>query len=283
MSASVVGTGDRADELDACRLLHLVYGGRCVVADRRGAPAGTPDLLLCANGRLVRVEVTSLTEPGRATTWGAVDLAPFDVPVPGDWWVWLAPDVGSKQQATLRGEPLIALLRQLVAMNVDNSRRLPLAEQRRLLPHGVTGALRIFHDPQPRGRARLQPPSTAAFDQDLDLAVFVEDAVARQDRKVTKLASASADERHLWLWVPIEGDQQTFLSLALGGRLRSRPQRPPRIPEALDAVWVATGVTYEDDGPTSPVFRWHRRLGWQRYSPITGIPITPWLRAPGPR
>ncbi|MGH9223220.1 MAG: hypothetical protein ACRD2W_05435 [Acidimicrobiales bacterium] len=67
-----------------------------------------------------------------------------------------------------------------------------------------------------------------------------------------KVASAEADERHLFIWVE-SGQHQATSAMAF----EVLPERHPELPERIDAVWLATAYD------VSQVWRWSRIGGWE--------------------
>jgi hypothetical protein len=97
---------------------------------------------------------------------------------------------------------------------------------------------------------------SAALPAELDAALTSD----RMQSKLTKLAASGYEERHLFLQVrPLAFSFAVYDNLAFGGPL---PTEPPRLPEGLSQVWLASG--WKEGG----VVRAIARQGWCREHPF---------------
>lgn len=105
---------------------------------------------------------------------------------------------------------------------------------------------------QPGDRTMWEEPAA-------DPGRYMLDAIAVEGNKsdnVSKLAASGADRTHLFIWVDVRL-YPPWKDLAVG-RL---PIRPPDLPSAINKVWVATCVQYDE----LVVWSVDRPNAWQRH------------------
>lgn len=244
------------EEADAARIVAEHLGG----ASRRRDPGGgaTPvhdfDIVL-AGGRVVAVEVTRHTVAAEIGGRAAVAKLNWRFPVLRHDWVVGMVGHHSVRQLHRRFPPLLAMIEAAGIETFDLKDRKPSgpAEDALLTLRSLGARLlyRLGEAPDGGGQIILGDApvggSTAA-----DVLVEVAEHHGNLSDNARKLATADADERHLFVWVE-SAHHQAVAAIAF----EVLPQRAPQLPEHLDVTWLATAYD------VSQVWRYVRGQGWQ--------------------
>jgi hypothetical protein len=220
------------------------------------------DFDLFVADRVISLEVTSATDKSVRRLWHAVHETSWDEPsLSRSWALSLRPRI---RIGSMR--PHVAALLQVLEQNgvpkfpsSDASHSPPasvaVTQLKRL---GVIGGLAVDSHPS-RIVVGVAGPAEWGSDDDLNLAM----APAIADN-IDKLRRATADERHLFVWLDWSDHrvQAATLNIVTLGRL---PGSPPEFPEGLDVVW-AMPVAMVGDTPRPLLVA--DRAGWRILGPL---------------
>lgn len=244
------------DERGAGDLFTEINGGTWVTVDGPTAPPSTYDIkvTLPTNGtapRTIALEATQDTTQDvrhqRAVAakldWTSAQLDAF----------WHVSVLEATDVRALHAE-VFGLISELndagkTTLLVGRPSRSTGSLNDRLWELGVRLLYRV-RDEDP-GYVNLSPASEAGSTGPSALIEIAADHATRPDN-ATKLRNADADERHLWVWVTSDRGQQIA---ALVGEFM--PTQAPRVPDHIDAIWLATAFK------TPTVWCWVRHTGWE--------------------
>lgn len=245
----MAGRDPRPDELAAADLVANALGGRWQTRDGESDPDGMYDFdVILPDGRCIALEITSasdgavialsdaaLVREGKQRHWPAPGLA-------NDWIVTLP-------QSLVRVADMMRAMLQILKTfeehdhhNVDhpinydyiNPRSdlpAPVVEAaRRMVELGVTRVLVLAPRIRDVAEMIIAIGSGAVADPDAVNRLVIE----RAQPKRKKLAMASADERHLFVW--LDGTQPAAALAAA----KLAPPSAPDIPSEIDVIWLAT-------------------------------------------
>ncbi len=263
-------------EQAAARILAAQLGGTARALDVPGAAERTPDLeVVIADGRTIAVEITTAADEAIEALhrlaiereWPAPSLAYH-------WWLGVPNNGNVRVKALMRGvvRHLEVLERNDVEQigglgRVENRRRLESASgevahaTREVFALGADRANRLGK-PKP-GETSLVMASlhgSASSNFDTLNAMVTE----RANAKAEKLATATADERHLFVWVrpSVPGHELTMGTLP-------PPEETPKLPEAVDVAWVATAPLVLDS-PQGRLWRVRPPGRWEEIDTSVG-------------
>lgn len=225
-------------------------GGRPTRRDVPGT-SGAHDYDVCLDDRVVALEVTRAAVEKVHAQRKAIDDGSWGEPgLTSSWDVQVEAATSSDPGARIRtlATKAPALLARLEALGVSHVGPVPgalssdevIAAERELRALGVQSA--SSSGLPPAGEAARLYVGTLGVAGVLD-GTAVNEAVERAARdNAAKLATAAADERHLFVWADwSDGAVEAALLL---GRVAGQP---PELGDGIDAVWVATwapGVAY---------------------------------------
>ncbi len=108
--------------------------------------------------------------------------------------------------------------------------------------------------------SRIGIYSTGAGSVDTEpVRQVVEHEASKPDNR-SKLARATADERHLFVWI----DPATSPAAAASGFMDVRLPAACCLPPEVDVAWVAIPATDDAGNPAGNLWRFDRRDGWQK-------------------
>jgi len=244
---------DREQEWSAAALVLGLIGGSALMTDIPGARSRTPDFKITrAGGGTIALEVTATTVNNVASTWDAIHKESWSSDVlTSNWSVFIRAPDRSSFPIRINGlaEKVAPHLTALECAGVDtfgpndglHGSDEEMAATRHLYELGVVQGC-VLAAPCPGEPAEIAIGTVGAFSGPwVDL---VNRAVEREvEANKEKLANASADERHLFVWV-----DQTDPNCQAGIILGPTPATSPCIPNGIDAVWIAPWLP----GPTVP-------------------------------
>jgi hypothetical protein len=245
----MAGREPAPEELAAADVVADALGGRWELRDGEGDPPGMHDFdVILPDGRCIALEVTSAIDgavvalsdaafgrEGRQQRWPAPGLA-------NDWIVTIP------QRPVRVAEMMSAMLPILEAFeehghaDVDPHINYAYVSPRSEMPAPVVEAARQMVELGVT-RARALAPR---LEGDAEMFITINGGIAgdpgavnqlvveRAEPKRKKLARASADERHLFVW--LDGTQPDA-ELAVA---KMPPPPAPEIPSEVDVVWLAT-------------------------------------------
>jgi len=235
--------------------LALTPGAVVTETDVPGAPPSTCDLRVDFEGTSWAVEVTQAMDPVDAAAWGAARRRNWQVPGLTRCWALVVENgFNSKAIQTAAAEAL-PRLEALGANHISIPHRIRDADHAEPLlrlwqagvQHGTSYA--APEDEVPwidlgTTRSGHEPPSS--------MACTVQAEIDKADNR-TKLASADADERHLFIWLENGTDYPAMHD-------RSTDEVSIVLPDEIDVVWV--GRTLQGDWPITHLWRFTNGDGW---------------------
>ena len=218
--------------------------------DVPGAPSGTHDYDIHIGDRVIALEVTSATDGDVRSLWDTVHDQEWEAPSLGrSWGLTLKPGSRTKGLA----EKALPFLRTLEAGGVEKfddsyPSRLSsdgvLQAQRQLSELGIRNGISMDSKPTRIVVSVIGPSGWGSADT---LTYLVERAA---QRKVEQLGRATAEERHVFLWLDwSDYDAQAAMHFVMD--LGVLPKSPPALPEGIDKVWVMPFAV--SDGRSRPL------------------------------
>ena len=266
-------------EAAAGRLVAEILGGRAEPRDVPGAPPATVDFdIALPNGSVLALEVTTAADPDTVAEIAAAFGREWRFSeLRNDWMIGIGADRGGEPAPIrkLMAEmlPLLVLLESLGQTEIEvryspRFRARPaqtpkaLHEARiKMFDLGVRQA-RTWGTPAPGESAQILPTISGGTTSNPGKLNRLVSQCA--DRKVTKLLAASADERHLFIWIDTSHADAELAFATLP------PPESPALPHGIDVVWLA--------GPTGwpnkvRVWRTHPNGHWTVLSPPNGFDL----------
>lgn len=289
------------DERRARDVLRAVLGCPVECIDPGGGSAPTVDLLMTrADGSRVAVEVTSLVDPGNRSLQRELDKRDWsDLRLAWCWYVHCQsrtdPRALHRQFAVLfesleqagvetfsryrmrthrliNGKVIDLPPWQVNGQNLEDTPIRPTVEPtlRRLFELGVTAGVRL--DRESPGAIRPRPLQAGGAFSAESAADALAEKLAQHDN-LAKLRAADAAERHLFLWIHFDGGAASAALRTATGE-DGLPD-PPRLPDGVDAAWVAGGWTT----PSKPEqltnsLSYIDADGWQHLGPVEAPPYS---------
>lgn len=228
-------------------MVAAMRSGRPRRRDRWGAPDGTHDFdLHLPDGRVIALEVTSSTVSEVAMMWDAINSLDwcFDH-LTHSWSVSLAAARKGSPGTRVRrfhkdSPPLLEILGQEVGWmprdyfggTIDSALSARAQEAiAGLKTLGVQHGCPV--DTMPGGQPVILV-GTAGIGESTDGSSVNRAVQEAALANVTKLTRATADERHLLVWIDSSDNQSESAMVTF-----SLPKEGPELPDALDVVWVA--------------------------------------------
>ncbi|MGD0198422.1 MAG: hypothetical protein ABSC56_11040 [Solirubrobacteraceae bacterium] len=235
-------------ELAGGELIARLLGGRADPQDTEHAPDGTHDFNIVglANNRVVALEITSAADPSVISQLNTAFGREWSSPTLANNWMIGIQQTSRAPRASVRKVmsgmiPILELFERRGDTSVEvrsSPRHQPRAPGTTPEMHaariemfdlGVETARR-WGTPEPRHPGAIYPTISAGTSSNPDnLNQLVADCA---ERKADKLRAASADERHLLVWID-SSHEDAELAFA-----KLRPPPPPTIPPGLDVVWL---------------------------------------------
>ncbi|HZP14949.1 MAG TPA: hypothetical protein VFA96_03930 [Nocardioides sp.] len=266
------------EEADAAALLAAYLDGVVHRRDPGGGAEQRHDFdLQLRDGRTIAIEVTRHTVAEYLRTLAAVDARDWYFPsLSNNWVVDMSGPYNVRALHNQIAQPLTALeaagfeqllLRQalfdatLADDELDDDER---SARAKLAAAGAWGAAESLYNMGVRSVCRIGAadesggliiPSDAPRAGATGASVvvdLVEYHAALADNAAKLARAAQADERHLFVWVESSQDQAVA---AFGFPLL--PERPPLLPDDIDAVWVVTAFDQ------AHIWQYHRDDGWR--------------------
>lgn len=233
----------RTEEIAAGEIVAQQVGGEPIERDVPGAPDGTHDLdIRLHDDRWIALEVTSAADSSQLSMYATGFGNRWDAPsLSTDWRIGIASDAIVDIKKLMGGvEPHLKVLEE----------------------HGITEVGRVFSTAwRSAGHAvaeatqqilmlgailarSMNPPRTGEAAQLLlsghgpagsDPGQVNKLVAERAKAKVKKLLAASADERHLFVWIDSSHADAELAMFSL-----PPPASAPSLPDGIDAVWAAT-------------------------------------------
>lgn len=260
-------------ESSAGRIVAQQLGGEAHPRDVDGAPDGTHDIdIVRPDGRRICLEVTSAadgaTEALRRAALGREWKAPS---LDHHWWLGVPNDPNTRVKALMTG--VVPHLEVLERHDIDQvggggrSGRCPPAGAHQEVADATQAVFALGAD----RATRLGPPKPG--ETALVMASLHGGASSNFDRlnelvaecahaKVEKLAAATGDERHLFVWM-----RSSVADAELAMATLPPPENVPVLPDDIDVVWVATGPESPDAlrgrlWRLEPPGRWEQISAW---------------------
>lgn len=248
------------DEAHAAQVLVAILGGRSEGRDPGGGRVPIHDFdLHLDDGSVIAVEVTRHNI--EAQLQQQAEVARHDPRFPGlqfHWHLGMGRTFDVKRIRT-EAPDLLATLEERGTDSIDlveaTSSDDPTFAGLRSL--GVRLVYRLGHADLDGGALDIGAAPIAGATAP-DVAVEAAEQCAGRKGKAEKLAAAVADERHLFVWVENSRDQ-VVATMGMG----TLPRRAPELPDAIDAVWLATAYEYPH------VWQYERRSGWSEWGTPT--------------
>lgn len=276
-SPVMAGREISAEEQRAGDAVASALDGKLIPRDVEGAPELTYDFDVVLPGhRTVALEVTSSADEMVLSLLAQAYKRRWNVPgLENDWQVGVAHPVGGSSVAMNRVRkeigPVLAVFEQNGVTEIGSvspvRRRTPddaYAEvteaARRMFGLGVLLARLVAPKRDPLAAVLISVHGSAVGNAQ-EINRLVEAAATSNSEK---LAAASADERHLFVWIH-PSTPNAELAMYTG----SVPPAPPAVPDVIDACWASTW------GPTS--------LGSEGIQRLIRTALGgPWLEVPSP-
>lgn len=271
--------GQRWDEEDAAAALVVrLLGGRSVPVDPGGGPVQLHDFDLLLDDGSIAFEVTRHNRETAVQTRSEVTRRNWSFPALRG--LWFVDTIDSFRVRALHAE-IERLLAQLEERHIksvilrkdvfeaDRDRIQPgLREHRETLERGgaLTTGRRLYElgarsvyvlDTVPGGRVIVgHAPDGGSTGP--SVMVDVAELHANLTDNANKLAAAGdRAQRHLFVWAEhSRGELVAAMQMATDGPI-GRPTISPRLPDEIDAVWLATA------SDPCTLWRFHRLLGWE--------------------
>lgn len=242
------------EEAHAAEVLVAIHGGTTVPRDQGGGALATHDFdVQMEDGKVLAVEVTRFNLERELQQ--QAEIRRINPRFPGLRFNWQLGVIGTVDIKRLRREaPSIVVdleARGIRSLHLD-SRSAVGGDT--VLAHLRSMGVRLLYtlDRADSRGGNLDIGSAPSVGSSTpDVATDVAELMARRRGKAEKLAAATADERHLFVWV--ETSQLSAIAAMGTGVL---PTRAPALPEAIDVVWLATGYEHPR------VWQYNRRVGW---------------------
>ncbi len=248
----------RPYEVRASRILSQVLGGAIEWMDTPSAPSGTHDFdLKLGDGRICAVEVTSSTDPSVVEFWRAVGNQSWPAPRLSRSWVL---NVGpSAHVQTLRDqvEGLLEGLEQSGVAQFGPGKLSQSSEIKALHRLGVKGGGSFDETPH-----HIYVTYAGAGVADIEnVRRAVEQEAWKHDNR-DKLRRATADERHLFVWIDPSAERPAAAMSFMGIVLPTDCSLPPEI----DVLWIATPTRTSNSGGIvgERLWRCDRLSGWHK-------------------
>ncbi len=247
---------DWNEEDEAAQIVVGHLGGVATQRDPGGGSTPIHDFDVAVSaGQIVAVEVTRHTVPAEVEARAAV--AGRDWKFPSLRYDWVIDMVGHYDVRVVHGrvpsllEAVEAASLEAVQLGKDPP---PGPASDALSALRALGARLLYRLSEATGGAGriIVGAAPVAGSTATDIVVDVAEHHANLADNSAKLASASAQERHLFIWVESNHHQ---VVAAMG--FEFLPERPPIIPEHIDTVWLATAFH------PAQVWRYVRGEGWE--------------------
>jgi hypothetical protein len=245
--ATVAGRKLDQWELAGAKLVAQMLGGRPDPQDVERAPDATHDFNIVglANGRVVALEITSAFDPAIVSQNKAAFGKEWSTPTLANNWIIGIGHSSGQAPALMRKVmprmvPILALFERNGETSVDvlySPRCWPTTGRTQEMHEAMVQmfdlrveAVRMWTKPELGRQAAIYPTINAGFGS--NPAKLNELVVKRAERKAKKLLAATADERHLFVWLDstYEDAELAFKTLP--------PPPPPTIPVGIDVVWL---------------------------------------------
>jgi len=267
-------------ELAGADLIAQILGGRAEAKDTEHSSDATHDFNIVglANNAIVAVEITSVADPSVVSHLTVACGREWRFPsLANNWMVGIHTkqrDPPAVIRTVMSGMiPILELFerRGEISVEVRSSPRYWLR------PPGVAGemhdamiqmfdlrvkAARRWSTPEPGQPGAIYPSISAGMGSDPQK--LNELVAERAENKVNKLRAASADERHLFMWIDSSHEDAELAFATLP------PPPPPNIPFGIDVVWLV-GPT---GGPDSVrIWRLQPPGAWEVHTPPSGYAL----------
>jgi hypothetical protein len=258
-----------AEEEAAGGIVAQQLGGTHQPRDVPGAPDGTHDLDVHADGRTIALEVTSagdravekLREQLFGETWEAPSLHHH-------WWLGIAKrDAPRPGRVSALMQHIVPHLEILERHRVHQVSDVDPATLGNAPPEVSQAAQAIFQlgvhrvtqidRPKPGETARLLSSLSGGLSAGPDsLNGIVE---ARAQEKADKLRAADGTEKHVFVWLRAAAHDEVDLALAT----HPLPSEPPTLPEGIDVAWVGIGPA-DPSAPTLALWCIRPPRSWEQ-------------------
>lgn len=267
---------DRSEEQVARAVVGQLTGAVVVRTDDRGAPAGTVDAQLeYSDGRTGALEISTLGLADEFAAESRIEKLGGQLPMPGRWkWVVRVSDPRElKRMQAIYASVILTCEAHNVA-SIGGLPREVVDADKDLQWLSTRSSSDLFGIQIPEGAQDTsgfidlvyRPIGTYGSPGPDQILSTVNASLARKPlaRRVTKLAKAEAEERHLFLHVAVSGlDEYSYARLMLHAATLQdvRPQAilplrgDPDLPEPISHLWLYTGWF-------NTVSRWTRGQGW---------------------
>ncbi len=239
-------------ETAAGQIVAQQLDGQIDPQDVEGAPDGTHDMdIKLADERIICLEVTSAadgpTEALRNAALGREWKAPS---LSHHWWLGVPNNPNIKVKALMtKVVPHLEVFERHDIEQVGGAgrtdRRPPSGADQKVINAaqavfklGADRATRLAA-PKPRETALVMASLHGGASSNFDLLNELVAECARA--KAEKLAAATGDERHLFVWM-----RSSVADAELAMATLPPPESTPTLPEGIDVVWVATGPEHPD-------------------------------------
>ncbi len=246
------------EQADAEAVVVEKLGGE--VRDDRDPGGGVEqvrDFHLETDGIGIAFEVTRYTEPLQEATLSTVDKLDWRfIDLGFDWYLGMRPSYDVKRLHRSIG----ALLVRVEATGVIDERLVYDDDPPSEFGGDLVDALRALgvkylrrDDAAGSGGGVVSPnPTGGAGATGPSALVELAEREAGESGNLLKLEAATAEERHLFIWVDTK-QTTTYAAFSFG-----LPGESPVLPECVDAVWLVEAVR-----PTARVWQYHRAHGWR--------------------
>ncbi len=245
------GEMDRYEQV-AGQIVAQQLGGRQHARDVGVAPPGTHDFdIELPGGLTIPLEVTSAADGALEALRNLALGREWKAPSLGHHWWLLVPNDGSVQVKALMTKvvPYLAVLERHGIERVGGAARADRRPPTGASQEVTDAALGVFElgahramrwgVPKPGETALVMASLHGGAGSNFDL---FNDLVAECARaKAEKLAAATGEERHLFIWMrPSVSDAELAMATL------PPPDSTPTLPDGVDVVWVATGPTTQN-------------------------------------
>lgn len=214
-----------------------------------GSENGMHDAFVDLGKRTIAVEITGETDPGSAKAAHGSRRHPIDAT--GLSMLWDVSLTDGKADRRLLSKQLPAILRRF-----EEEGRTAVEASGDSELSAVPGVLRV--DAHQDGSGVVLSHVSAYSAGAIDTLEAVERHAQRQDN-LDKLKRATANERHLAVWVSVTATLP-YAGLNDMGLL---PGSDPMVDEAIDVIWAMRLEKRDGEIEIPVVWRWSRADGWQ--------------------